>query len=436
MLDFTREEEELEKTKTAYSQLTISDEQSNHAILEGIKRANGMKAKRKRLLPVKILLSASILMLVFISSVKISDTVAAYAMNIPGLEKVVELIRNDKGLLAAMENDHIQKVNLSDEHEGFKVTIDSVIHDESNLIVFFKYSSKDEKFGLKEIYLMDQDGKSLPFKINKGSYSDKGALSEVRFSLAEDNVLPDKLIISFEMGLNSGKVFEDKWNIPITLDKEKLASKQVYTLNQKIEVEDQKLTVKKVVSYPTHTAIHVEYDPKNSKKIFGIEGLRLEDGKGESWNSNKVDDTWISENERIIYLESHYFSAPKKLYLRFDSIRALEKDELWVEIDPKTNQILKAPKDELLKKVERGSNRLAIQLEANRDFMDHQIILYASDSAGNKIDHKGYVGATLDGHSIWYTVPFPTNENISGPIKLELLDYPAEIRQDIKIKIK
>lgn len=137
MFDFTKEEEELEKSKSAYSQITIADKKSDLAILEGIRRANALKVKKKRLLPIKILLAASILMLVFITSVRISDTVAAYASNIPGLEKAVELIRNDKGLLAAAENEHIQKVNFSDEHEGFKVTVDSVIHDESNLIVFF-----------------------------------------------------------------------------------------------------------------------------------------------------------------------------------------------------------------------------------------------------------------------------------------------------------
>lgn len=441
MFDFTKEEEELEKSKNAYSQIIIADKKTDHAILEGIRRANALKGKKKRLLPIKILLAACILMFVFITSVRISDTVAAYASNVPGLEKAVELIRNDKGLLAAAENEHIQKVNLSEDHEEFKVTVDSIIHDESNLIVFFKYSSKDERqgFSIKEIYLLNQDGKPLPYKINKGSYqvNDTDELSEIRFSLAEGNTLPENLIISFEMGLSKGKVFEEKWNIPITLDKEKLASKKVYTLNKVVEIENQKLTVKKVVSYPTHTAVHIDYDPENSKKIFGIEGLRLEDGKGESWNSNKVDDTWMSENERIIYLESHYFSDPKKLYLHFDSIRALEKDELWVEIDPETNQILKAPQDGKIKKFVIRGERLDIQVEADRNFMDHQIILYAIDSDGKAIfPHNGYAGATADGRFIRYFVPFPTNKKISGPIKLELLDYPAVIKQDIKIKIK
>ncbi|WP_313802578.1 DUF4179 domain-containing protein [Cytobacillus sp.] len=436
MFDFTKEEEELEKSKNAYSQITIADKKTDQAILEGIRRANALKIKKKRLLPIKILLAASILMLVFITSVRISDTVAAYASNVPGLEKIVELIQYDKGLLAAAENDYIQKVNLSDEHEGFKVTVDSVIHDESNLIIFFKYASKEEKMGFSEISLLDQDGKPLPFKRNKWSFAESDPLSEVRFSLAEGNILPENLIISFEIGLSTGKVFEEKWNIPITLNKEKLSPKKEYMLNKKVEIENQKITFKKVVSYPTHTAVHVEYDPENSKKIFGIHGLRVEDEKGESWNTNTVQDTLISENERIIYLESFFFAGSKKLYLHFDSIRALEKDELWVEIDPESNQILKAPKDGKLTKAEQRKNELAIQLEADRKFIDHQIFFdYAIDSDGNKIIEEGTFGASTDGRFIRYFVPFPTNKKISGPIKLELLDYPAVIKQDIKIKI-
>lgn len=292
-------------------------------------------------------------------------------------------------------------------------------------------------FSIKEISLLDQDGKPLPSKRNKWSYGDSDVLSEIRFSLAEGNVLPENPILSFEIGLSTGKVSEEKWNIPITLDKEKLSPKKEYMLNKKLEIENQKITVKKVVSYPTHTAVHVEFDPENSKKIFGINGLRVEDKKGESWNTNTVQDTLISENERIIYLESHYFAGSKKLYLQADSIRALDKDELWVEIDTESNQILKAPKDGKLTKVEKRKNELAIQLEADRKFIDHQIFLdYAIDSYGNKIKEKGPFGASPDGRSIWYTVPFPMNEKISGPIKLELLDYPAVVKQDIKIKIK
>ena len=50
--------------------------------------------------------------------------------SIPGMEKFVDFIRDDKGLASAIENEYYQELNISSEKEGVTLTLDGVLADE------------------------------------------------------------------------------------------------------------------------------------------------------------------------------------------------------------------------------------------------------------------------------------------------------------------
>lgn len=47
-----------------------------------------------------------------------------------------------KGPMSAVENNFMQKVNVSDEQNGLKLTIDSVIVDETQMVEFLRLKNK------------------------------------------------------------------------------------------------------------------------------------------------------------------------------------------------------------------------------------------------------------------------------------------------------
>lgn len=441
MLEFKKEEIELEKSKILYEEHTISDDLANQAILEGMKRARNLETKKKKFAPTKLLLIASILIIAFITTIKNSEAMADYMASIPGMETIVKFIRQDKGLLAAAENDYFQKVNISDEHGGIKVTIDSIIHDERNLMVFFQYEAinKDHDFFLEKMNLLTLDKEILPNRPDFSSLEKDGeSLRVAKFPLKENEELPDKLIASFEFSENV-KMLDRAHEVAFSIDKEKFAEKEVYQLNETISVEGQKITVKELTLYPSQADVHLEYDEKNSKRLFGFNDIELTDGSGRVWRPYK-DKSFNLDNEKgtILQLESPYFSNPEELYLRFSSIRAVEKDELWVEIDPVQRKILKAPKDGKITGVFLRKDELAIKVETNFDFLNNQIFMYAEDLNGNIIgDGKPFgAGGSHINNYVTYHVPYPSEEAVQGPIRLKLLDYPATIHKDAKLKVK
>ncbi|KAB2331161.1 DUF4179 domain-containing protein [Cytobacillus depressus] len=433
---FEKEEKELEKSKDLYNEYAFSDDQANSAILKGIHRGKELKLKKRKLRPLKILLTASIIIISFFTTVNVSETMATYMKNIPGMDKIIELVRYDKGLLAAAENDYIQKVNASVEHAGIQLTIDSVIYDEKSLTLFYNFHAENEDLHvIGDFKLLNNKGEELSTQKHGTVWSIENSLLELRFTLNGQKQLPKDLIVSAQFSID-GQNYKDVWEIPLHLDESKFVEKKVFKLNETVVIEGQEMTIKNIVIYPSQTDVHVSFNPQNSKQIFGFNDLRLVDETGEVWDLRVKGNDSINEDEFIIHLESNYFSNPKKLNLQFSSLRALDKDERWLEIDPVNKKILKAPKDGRFKEVEIWEDEIRIKLETKSNSNVDLIFTHAIDQNGNIIGENEGVGIAPDKDSIIYQIPYPSEKAPPGPIKLELLDYPATIEKEVNIKIK
>lgn len=437
---FEKEEKMLGEMKNNLDSIPIPISQLDQAILFGFQNAKHQERNPKKRIWILSSLAAAILLIAFLSVIRVSPAFAYYISSIPVMEKIVKFIRHDKGLMSAVENDYAQEINVTKEKNGLKVTIDSAIADENGLVVFYTIESKNKQktFDMEEVELKSGDG--VNFTTNTFSYSNHNSFDEPKKKVSnslefffQEPLKTKKFVMN--MMVSTDEQIES-FKIPFSIEKP-IKTKKSFDLNETVLVEGQKITIKNVTIYPLRVAVHVVMDPTNRKKLFAFEDLRLVDENGESWTkiSNGTTASFLNDHEQILYLQSNYFREAKELYLAFSKIQAVDKDEAYVLVDTNKQQILKQPKGNILslsdEKMEH--NDLVFALNVKEDFHYH-IFNSIRDVNGKDIfvgtsyssyteDHKQLMGVTLPDH---YT----------NPLRLEMSFYPTWIEGDVKIRIQ
>lgn len=441
---FAQEEKQLRSFKKAFTESPIPNDRLDEAIMAGLQK--GKRHRTSSQLWKRSGLVAALLLILLTSFVRVSDTFAAYVTKIPGMEKFVDLIRYDKGLSDAIEHEYMQSPKgLVAEHDGVKVTIDSFIVDEKQMFVFYtlETSADHQQVWTDLVTLTDADGNDIRAAISYGSAQDdfqeiqQPILNRMDF-LFNESLDVDELHVTMQLkkGKNGhGDILDGEWKIAIPIDQVKIAEKKIYHVNQLVEVEGQKITIKQVTIYPTRIAVLVAYDPNNSMKIFDIEDIRLVNEKGES-RTTIADGAMISnvgQHEHEFFLQSNYFAHAEQLYLQFSNIRALDKNELDVVVDPDSSEIIQAPADGLLKDFQRqgGLLQFTFQLEQGQKNLTVPTLVYKDEveilSVGTTFEDDGEQTVSI---------PFLPREHGPGPLTLTIKDYPARIHGDIKLKLK
>jgi hypothetical protein len=438
---FKEEEQKLINYKKSYEDLAISIQNLDDAIMAGFQKAKQEeKRKPKRHKWIFTLAAAAVFLVGFFTTVRVSPTFAGYLTNIPGLEKIVEMIHYDKGKIAAIENDYYQMLGASEEKSGLKVTIDGAIADENGIVLFYSLQSKKP---LKKIYIEKAELKSL-----KGENLDHGSTTYGSSHLSDKGEQNYRGMIEyfFNTPISSKNLtvklkiagdINDEYQIPIHLKKE-IKRKKTYELNQTVVVEGQKLTVLRAVIQPLRVSIHIKKDPSNSKKIMNIDDLRLVDEHGETWStvSNGTSGSKISEEEEVIYLQSNYFRQPKELYLTFTKLQALNKEDAFVMVDIENGQILKQPKGNIIQDAKVEGSYIDFLLSLEKDF-SYFPFSNIKDVNGQEVKWESSYSQTIsdDGHKK-LGINIPNLKKQQGPITFELNYYPTWIEGDVSIKIK
>ncbi|MGF2615531.1 DUF4179 domain-containing protein [Rossellomorea aquimaris] len=438
-----REEDRLEELKKKLNERKYPELAIDEAIKMGIQKAK--RSKKSGHLWKAGIAAAVILLTVFISSLRVSEAFADYVRNIPGMEQIVELVRQDKGLVSIIENDYVQEVNSSVTHKGITITLNSFVADQEQLVLFYKVESDSTPFEdlqVEKIMVKEESGDEVPFE-SLGIDSldtEKSNMYQSNYGLKESlNNEEYTLVMNLR---NGGEVFSETWEIPFSVDKKKIGKTREKHLNKEYLVEGQKVLVEKLEVSPSRTKVQMKFPAENDKRIFDIEDLRIVDENGETWSriSNGLTASGDFE-EKTYYLQSNYFEKPDELYLVFSKVRALEKDKLKVKVDTGELKIIQAP-DERLAKV-----------EYEEIFDETGALLFSWDKRYEQADHmspiQSYTGADGEVHELKsqyhegggvdrmprFGFPYDRSES-SGVITFELQDYPSWIEGDVKIPLK
>jgi hypothetical protein len=373
--------------------------------------------------------------------------VAAYIGDITGLRSLVQLINYDKGLQLALENDFIQPLSLSDEHDGIKITVDGVLADESRVIVFYTMINKDGRqrvINLQNVKLLNNQEISISHASSDFNEDWETKQGTIDFYFQEGTAIPDTLDLEVMVGKNRNETDANNtaWQFVIPIDKSKFEGlKKVYDIDQTVTVEGQRITIGTMTVYPTRIGLEVDYDPANTKKLFFFDDIRIEDEHGDTFGTinNGVSASNISENRLVLYFQSNYFRKPDRLYLRANSIRALDKSKLEVKVDLDREELLTRPDERLTftdlgTSMEDGQNILVFHLK-NEDPLDknRQFNLFDSkykDATGQSFDSTMW---GFSGEELQY---FFKKADYQGPLTLYIADYPSRIHGDINVRIK
>ena len=445
---FNEEERKLEKWKEEIEKTKITENQLDLAIKQGLDRAKTKQQLKKRPYVKRGLWSAiiaAILLLTLVTSIRVSPAFASAVASVPGLEGIVNLIRDNKGLQSAINNEHYEEIGVSGESSGIKISLDGAIADELNMVLFytmeFKKSHKNDFIDRFE--LTDSDGKELKWNSISHNYDEDFDASMKSINSIEvqwqDPLMVEELLLKVHIVETNGE--KEVIKIPF-ITKLSDTKSEKYTLNKEVLIAEQSMVIENVTISPIQTEIQVRFNSENTMEIFGFEDLRLVDERGEVWSSiiNGVTSSSREPNIVTYFLQSNYFEEPEKLFLQFNKLMAMDKEEAYILIDTEKEEILKQPKVEHFKKVTKengflssGKDFVRIDFKGTKGYY-HQPFTHYIDADGKSFDIMAGTNNNLEEPNA--QIGIELEGPYKNPIKLPLSGYPSYINGDVKIQVK
>ncbi|MDW0116674.1 DUF4179 domain-containing protein [Sporosarcina thermotolerans] len=434
---YEKEEEKLLEMKEQLEKIQLPLDEADEAIRQGFDRAKREKIKaRKKRTRVWSLVAAAFLFATFVTSIRVSPAFANAVASIPGMEKFVDLIQYDKGLEAIFKNDYYQKVDSFQTINGLTLTIDGAILDETGMNIYYTFKSIDrlESLSIKTVDLKHEEG--IPASgISYGGIDVDNNPKEVanRVTYHFENPVQFKNL-SFILDMDVTFQGEDiSFSLPFEL-RENVKPGRTFVLNEEIEIESQKLTIKEITIYPLRVAVKVAFDEANTKKILKFEDMRLEDEKGEVWGS--IMNGVTAMGSETYFLQSNYFEQPKKLYLRINKMQALDKDEATLLVDTEKGQILDGPKDGKLQILSASKAGLHIIMPDSGGDQYHSYDIFSTgiDANGKEI-YISSTGMYMEEEIRHWDMTFETTD-YTNPLRFDLTNYPNYITGNVKVEVK
>ncbi|WP_349290978.1 DUF4179 domain-containing protein [Brevibacillus sp. NL20B1] len=450
MRDWEQTEQQLSEIRERYQHVAVP-EQADRYIMAGMAEARRRQMRTQRLHRIGwSALTACVLMLGLVFSIRLSPAVAAYVSRVPGLKPLVELIQYDKGLQMAAQHGLTQQVGRSAVRGKVSFTVDQVLMDQKRMLIV--YTIKNAEPGhvtkLEKLELYDPEGNQLKagFSWSHKPADKEAVVSQNKLDVywQDDVPIPDRITAKVTLSVDN-QVWEPL-SVDIPIDKSTYAdlTEKVYPVNKTVIVDGQAITVERVTVYPTQTEVAIRFDPKNSKRIFGFDNLRLVNEKGESFAfwGNGVSSHSVDEDSVVYYLESSYFTPPEKLYVTADGIRALDKENLHVVIDAKTGRLLQAPDDRLRVEALRQNEDvvgldLALRVEEGDLHQLHPLVRDLYDDRGNEYEHVQGTSYAYGGVQYFGELfKRKTEKGVPSTYRFTLSDYPAKLNGDFTVGIK
>ncbi|TWT25279.1 DUF4179 domain-containing protein [Planomicrobium sp. CPCC 101110] len=441
---YEKEEQKLIHFKDCLEQVPLPLDAADGAILQGLERAKREKAqvRANRIRTLWSLAAAALLILALVTTIRVSPAFANAVASIPGMEKFVELIQNDKGLNAAFENDYYQPIGESQTIGNATLTVDGVILDESGMNVFYTIESAVDMEDITILApVLENQQKVPPSSISFNhpiSQEDSPKIyRDILGFTFEEPVRFEDLAFTLHLKTNlDGKEFD--FSVPFTVP-ENVKPSVTYEMKEEVEVEGQKFTIENVTVHPLRVGVKISFDPDNTKKILQFEDMRLEDENGEVWSSiaNGISAHGdIDDGELTYFLQSNYFEKPEELYLRINKMQAVDLEDAYFLVDTDKELLLHSPKDGRLEltKASRTGFEVDLKMDQEQEF-PYGIDKKVTDANGTLLDlrHSG-MSSPYEGRQM---IEIAIKDNgYANPVKVELFAYPNYINGDVKVELK
>lgn len=393
------------------------------------------RQKRNRLFFKQVALVA-VLVIVFVSSIRVSPAFANAVAKIPGFAPLVEMITKDKGLKDIVDNEYFEELNIVQTENNITLTILGTIADETGIVIFYEL---DAPFNISNLetkeFQLSQNGEVI-----NGSSTSGWPFTEATKTIQGklEVIATSKIDYSqpnFELYLKFGDTKETSFTIPFTLTKPIQPSK-VYAVNKPLKIDGQTIYVQSLTISPLRAELKLKADRQNTMQILQIDHLKVLDEKGEEWG--KVHDGLVGlggfrEETNSIFIQSNYFRKPKKLTLILDHIEALPKGEDYVEIDFLRQKILKVPPIDNFDLKILDSNSIAVTYKPK---VAHHVQLFSDviDSEGNKFYHNSF--SVYENHNGFTESSYQFDlKGAVNPVQIYFFSFPHYLEGSTQVEI-
>ncbi|SOC27563.1 uncharacterized protein DUF4179 [Ureibacillus xyleni] len=424
---------EYEKLKQNLQAIEVPQDKLHQARQQAFSKYKRNQQIKRR--TTKQFIFAAILILTFITSIRVSPAFAQTVAKIPGFAALVEMITQDKGVKDIVENEYYEELNIVQTKNKLTLTILGTIADESGMIIFYQLEAPYDISELQTTkHKLTQNGKDI--EASSGySWAPKDPTNVIQEKIEiVSSKQMDYTNPNFEITLSFGDDARTTFNVPFTLTQPIKASKQI-EINQTIEIEGQKLHVDSIKVSPLRAEIKLTDDPDNTQQILQIGELKVLDEHGEEWGTITNGITGFGgfrEEQNSLFIQSNYFREPQSLTLVIDQVEAMPKGEDYIEIDFLKGEIVKMPKLHDFELTIRGSSIIDVKYP---DRPNHHRQLFSSvfDANGKQFYSTGHSVSGIDGkEEASYTFDLKDAVN---PVRLYFVSYPIYLEGSAEIHI-
>lgn len=381
-------ENDFDKLKNKLNNIIIPKNKIKVTRQQAFTQYHHSRKRRKRTW--KQLSLVAILLIAFVTTVRVSPAFAETIAKIPGFAPLVYMITQDKGVKDIVENQYFEELGITQTKNDLTLTILGTIADESGMIIFYQLEAPYDisELETKKFKLM-QGGKDVKAS---SSYSwvanNPTKVIEEKIEIVAPNKM-DYSIPNFQLELTFDDAKDTSFTVPFTLTKPIEPTKTI-EVNQPLEIDGQIIHVQSLKISPLRAEVKLSADEKNTMQILQIDKLKVLDEKGEEWgkiSNGVVVFGGFREDYNSLFIQSNYFREPKSLTLVLDDIEALPKGEDYVEIDFLKQEIVKTStlKDLKLSLTDFNSFDASYKSQQNRQLFNHVI-----DAKGIQFYNSGY----------------------------------------------
>lgn len=423
------------------------DEAIRRGLEQGRKRA--LLVRRRNRLSLTMSLSAMCVILLLTAFVRVSPAFAAMVRDIPGLSGFVELIEGDKSLLAALDNEFIQPVNVSVEKNGYKLTVDGIMADEGRLVILYSGEGPGvtDQSDIDNFKLLNGNGEQLVAGIYS-SHFPSGDLENAGTTMhnyidaimGENTELPESIRFSVQL--------QGQWlEVQFSVEHDRFnGMREAIVVDKTFEIAGQHFTIKDAVITPLQVKLTVVSDPSNEKRSNNFINIALVDEKGRRYTSKGG--FGELDTEMTYYFQSSYFEQPEELTLVAEGLYLSERYKTFV-INTETGETIAAPDQRIaLDSTEQTADGIDLRIGmSNLDKTDAMLGYTLFEHKGTFKDAGGKTYPILDRSGVqiewsasgdtpaYYYYRIPKAE-YKQPLTFDVKQYPGYVMEPISIPIK
>ena len=443
----------MRKNKEQFAKAISSSKEYPDALYQSTERLEKRlkKERRQKRILFTTLPSFTAAML-FVILVNNNIAFARSLKDIPILNKLTEYVMYNTSLKSAVENDHIQYVNLKDTDEDLTLSLPYVISDERNLILFFDVPSDFLKNDHEDVMISkekitDRDTGKV---IDKGYLSYSNSLgyleeSEETSHLSQLNidfvevVMPRNLTVEVTLtkssheGSISKKLAEYRFSYDLSLEPPK--DPKIYELNQTVWIEDQEILLEKLTQYPTMSLF--TYSIKNSNTMDITMSMDFyNDGVLTPLNTTgyltQYEDSPDGKTTITMRIQDNYFKVPKERLLKIHSYTMVPKDRKPLKVNLEEKTLEDNPYGILLKDITTEDNVTTITFHTSENY--HSLPFKSTRDGKEIIQQSLYTSYTEELNNKTYSYAF--RDVIGDSLYFDVADGPLKtLREPILVPI-